>query len=84
MSRAFVKDAEDKGGDLPDRPISPHHNFVTESGLAAIDVGELDGRVGQPMRFEMGDWKVDYTAEGFLLSFSIPNFSVTSLCWNLT
>jgi hypothetical protein len=37
MSRAFVKDAEDKPDDLPDRPISPHHNFVTEAGLAAID-----------------------------------------------
>jgi hypothetical protein len=46
----------------------------TLAGLAAIDADELDGLVGRPMRFEMGDWKVDYTAEGFLLSFSIPNF----------
>jgi hypothetical protein len=37
MSRAFVKDAEDKPDDLPDRPISPHHNLVTEAGPAAID-----------------------------------------------
>ena len=37
MSRAFVKEAEDKAEDLPDRPISPHRNFVTEEGLAAIE-----------------------------------------------
>jgi transcription elongation GreA/GreB family factor len=38
MSRAFVReDANDKT-ELPDRPISPHRNFVTEAGLAAIEV----------------------------------------------
>jgi transcription elongation GreA/GreB family factor len=39
MSSAFVKEAE--GGeafeDLPDRPISPHPNFVTPDGLALIE-----------------------------------------------
>jgi transcription elongation GreA/GreB family factor len=39
MSSAFVKEKE--GGeafeDLPDRPISPHPNFVTPEGLAAIE-----------------------------------------------
>jgi transcription elongation GreA/GreB family factor len=39
MSSAFVKEAE--GGeafeDLPDRPISPHPNFVTPGGLALIE-----------------------------------------------
>ena len=37
MSRAFVK--EDAGGDegLPDRPVSPHPNYVTPEGLAQID-----------------------------------------------
>lgn len=38
MSRAFVREPE--GGeafeDLPDRPISPHPNFVTPEGLARI------------------------------------------------
>ena len=37
MSRAFVK--EDDGAEaeiLPDRPVSPHPNFVTAEGLAAI------------------------------------------------
>jgi hypothetical protein len=39
MNRAFVQDAEDKVDDLPDCPISPHHNFVAAAGLAAIDAG---------------------------------------------
>jgi transcription elongation GreA/GreB family factor len=37
MSRAFVKEAENETAELPDRPISPHRNFVTEAGLAAIE-----------------------------------------------
>jgi transcription elongation GreA/GreB family factor len=37
MSRAFVREAENEPADLPDRPISPHRNFVTEAGLAAIE-----------------------------------------------
>jgi len=39
MSRAFVREVE--GGeayeDLPDRPISPHANLVTPTGLARMD-----------------------------------------------
>jgi transcription elongation GreA/GreB family factor len=39
MSRAFVKEPE--GGevfeDLPDRPVSPHRNFVTAEGMALIE-----------------------------------------------
>jgi transcription elongation GreA/GreB family factor len=38
MSSAFVK--EEEGGeavDLADRPVSPHPNFVTAEGLAAIE-----------------------------------------------
>jgi hypothetical protein len=66
---------------VPDR-TTPHDSFAglrqrideTLAGLAAIDPAELDSFVGRPMRFEMGDYKVDYTAEDFLLSFSIPNF----------
>jgi transcription elongation GreA/GreB family factor len=37
MSRAFVKDAEDAFDEPPDRPVSPHANFVTPEGLAAIE-----------------------------------------------
>ena len=37
MSRAFVKESDDETVPLPDRPISPHRNFVTASGKAAIE-----------------------------------------------
>jgi hypothetical protein len=37
MSRAFVKENENDLAELPDRPISPHRNFATEAGLAAIE-----------------------------------------------
>ena len=38
MSRAFVREAgADVADALPDRPISPHPNFVTRSGAAKID-----------------------------------------------
>ena len=37
MSRAFVKENEETVEELPDRPISPHPNFVTPDGLARIE-----------------------------------------------
>jgi transcription elongation GreA/GreB family factor len=36
MSRAFVKETDDVP-ELPDRPVSPHPNFVTARGLALIE-----------------------------------------------
>ncbi|HYX75239.1 MAG TPA: GreA/GreB family elongation factor [Steroidobacteraceae bacterium] len=44
MSRAFVRESDAYPEPLPDRPISPHPNFVTRRGLAAIEarVRELD------------------------------------------
>ncbi len=56
MSIAFVREKE--GGeafeDLPDRPISPHTNFVTPEGLAQIEaeVARLQAEVG---RLDPGD-----------------------------
>jgi transcription elongation GreA/GreB family factor len=37
MSRAFVKETDADTIDLPDRPVSPHPNFVTAEGLSAIE-----------------------------------------------
>ena len=46
MSRGFVKedDLEHAGTDLPERPVSPHPNYVTPAGLKALesDAMELD------------------------------------------
>lgn len=50
MSRAFVKESEDKETfDLPDRPISPHPNLVTAQGMQAIEA-------------EVARWQRDYAA----------------------
>jgi transcription elongation GreA/GreB family factor len=37
MSRAFVKEFDEAGEELPERLISPHRNFVTDRGLALIE-----------------------------------------------
>jgi transcription elongation GreA/GreB family factor len=37
VSRAFVKEDDGTAEPLPDRPVSPHPNFVTAEGMAAID-----------------------------------------------
>ncbi|TIX51467.1 DUF1993 domain-containing protein [Alteraurantiacibacter aquimixticola] len=42
--------------------------------LSALTEAELEGFIGQDMRFEIGDKRLDFTAEDFLLSFSQPNF----------
>jgi uncharacterized protein len=42
--------------------------------LDAIDPQEIDGFVGRDMRFEFRAHRMEFTAENFLLSFSLPNF----------
>lgn len=42
--------------------------------LKAVDAAEIDGFVGRDMAFVMGEMRMDFTAEDFLLSFSMPNF----------
>jgi len=37
VSRAFVRETDSNTSGLPDRPISPHRNLVTEAGLADIE-----------------------------------------------
>ena len=34
----------------------------------------MEGLIGKPVRFEFRDFRMDFTAEDFLLSFSQPNF----------
>ncbi len=43
--------------------------------LNAVSEAELEPLVGKPMAFTMGaDFRLDFTAENFLLTFSQPNF----------
>ena len=44
------------------------------AALAEITPAEVDGFVGRDMRFEFGQRRLEFTAENFLLSFSLPNF----------
>ena len=59
--------AEDFGGlrDLLD---------AAQAGLNGLSEDEVNDFVGKPMRFEFGDFKLNFVAEEFLLSFSQPNF----------
>jgi transcription elongation GreA/GreB family factor len=50
MSRAFVReDAGDTGDTLPERSVSPHPNFVTPEGLAALEaeIARLGGALAE-------------------------------------
>lgn len=42
--------------------------------MRAVSPGELDAIATRDMRFEFRDWRMDFTVENFLLSFSLPNF----------
>jgi hypothetical protein len=44
------------------------------AALTAVQPAEMEGFIGRDMRFEVGDFRRDYTAENFLLTFSQPNF----------
>lgn len=46
----------------------------TLAQLQALDPAEIDGFVGRDMVFEFRDTRIPFTAENFLLSFSMPNF----------
>ncbi len=41
--------------------------------LAALDVDEVNQLSGRPVAFIMGDLNLPFTAENFVLSFSLPN-----------
>lgn len=46
----------------------------TRAALAELDPQEVNAFEGRPMRFTIPTHYAEYTAEGFLLSFSKPNF----------
>jgi hypothetical protein len=70
-----------KGVFSPDTTVPPDSftslkTRVTETlaTLEKIDAAEVEAFIGRDMRFAVGDRHVDFTAEDFLLSFSLPNF----------
>lgn len=64
MSVAFTKegDAEAVAADLPDRPLSPHPNLVTASGLAQLDAELTAARAAYDTAQAAGGIAVDRTA----------------------
>jgi transcription elongation GreA/GreB family factor len=64
VSVAFTKegDHEAAAADLPDRPISPHPNLVTASGLAAIEAALAEARAAYSSAQAVGGVEADRTA----------------------
>jgi len=48
--------------------------LAARDAIAAIDPAELNGLVGRDMVFAFGQFRREFTVEGFLQSFSLPNF----------
>ena len=70
-----------RGSFSPDRTTPPEtfpalHVRITDAlkTLEAMDRSEIDACVGHDMCFVAGERRIEYTAENFLLSFSLPNF----------
>jgi transcription elongation GreA/GreB family factor len=63
MSVAFTReeDLESQAADVPDRPISPHPNLVTSSGLAAIEQELETARAAYAAARNAGDISTDRT-----------------------
>jgi transcription elongation GreA/GreB family factor len=64
MSVAFTReeDYESRAADLPDRPLSPHPNLVTASGLAQIEAELASAQAAYSAAQSQGDVSTDRTA----------------------
>lgn len=64
MAVAFTReeDYESQAADLPDRPISPHPNLVTATGLAAIEAELAAARAAYAAAQAAGGVSTDRTA----------------------
>src|SRR3954462_5356185 len=64
MSVAFTKeeDTEAAAAYLPERPISPHPNLVTENGLAQLDAALASAKEAVASAQTQADLKTDRTA----------------------
>ena len=64
MSVAFTReeDLEATAADLPDRPVSPHPNWVTAEGLAAMETALAEARAAYSAAQAQGSIEADRTA----------------------
>ncbi|MBI1210840.1 MAG: DUF1993 family protein [Alphaproteobacteria bacterium] len=61
---------------LPPHDFSALQKLVsdTREALSKVKPEEVNARAGKDVIFEIGGRKLPFTAEGFVLSFSLPNF----------
>jgi hypothetical protein len=61
---------------VPELDYAGFQKTVTEAreALEQVKPDEVNGLEGKDVAFQIGDRKLPFTAEGFLLSFSLPNF----------
>jgi hypothetical protein len=71
-----------KAGTFGPPPSMPQLDYeglrqvLSETGqaLAAVDPAEVNALEGRDMTFQIGDFKLPFVVEDFVMSFSIPNF----------
>ncbi|HEY3887595.1 MAG TPA: DUF1993 domain-containing protein [Caulobacteraceae bacterium] len=63
-------------GAMPEGGYTEMQTFIadTRESLQKLTRDEVDGLEGQDVVFEIGGRKMPFVAEGFLMSFSLPNF----------
>jgi len=62
--------------ELPPMDFASLRKMVTDgvSTLEAVDPDEINAMMGRDMVFEIGERRMPFTAEDFILTFSLPNF----------
>jgi hypothetical protein len=63
-------------GGPPDADYGALEQMVADArtALEQYDRDTIDAMAGKDMAFQMGDRKIPFTAENFVMSFSLPNF----------
>ena len=61
---------------MPDLDYAGLQGLVKDAAteLQTVSREEIDALEGNAMKFKMGDIEIPFTAENFILSFSLPNF----------
>ena len=63
------------GGPTPEPGYAGLQKLIADAqaGLAALSADEVNGLEGKDVIFKLGEMQMPFTAEGFLMSFSLPN-----------
>jgi hypothetical protein len=63
-------------GEMPPLDFAALQKLVADAreALQKVTPAEVNALEGRDMEFQFRDFKMPFTAEGFLMSFSLPNF----------